>query len=184
MEVTGPGVWDITGLDPAALRGADGRLASARSSSCSARRRDGSSFPIDMSLVALPLSERNMTCAIVEDRTEAKRLEMELRQAQKLEAVGQLSAGLAHEINTPCQYIGDNAAFVETTLDDISPLLASYRELIAVSAESAPPDPATVVGPARAGAGRRPGLLPGAPAQVDRGHHPGGASASPASWRP
>jgi two-component system, NtrC family, sensor kinase len=37
----------------------------------------------------------------------------QLLQAQRLEAVGQLAAGIAHEINTPMQYIGDNARFLE-----------------------------------------------------------------------
>jgi PAS domain S-box-containing protein len=143
VEVTGRGVWEMTGLDPAALRDADGRLALGKKLELSAKRRDGSSFPIDMSLVALPKSERNMTCAIVEDRSEAKRLEMELRQAQKLEAVGQLSAGLAHEINTPCQYIGDNTAFVSDALADVLALVASYRDLVG-SAESGPADPQRV----------------------------------------
>ncbi len=130
VDVTGRNFWETTGLDAAALRGADGKLVLGRKLEASARRRDGKPFPVDISLVAPPLSERNLTCAILEDRTEAKRLEMELRQAQKLEAVGQLSAGLAHEINTPCQYIGDHAAFLETALDDVTRLLSAYRQLV------------------------------------------------------
>ena len=153
VEALGRGVWDTTGLDPAALRDADGQLVLGRKLELSARRRNGSSFPIDMSLVALPLSERNMICAIVEDRTEAKRLEMELRQAQKLEAVGQLSAGLAHEINTPCQYIGDNTSLIESALGDILPLLSTYRELVS-AAETGSPGPGPGRGDPPAGAGR------------------------------
>jgi PAS domain S-box-containing protein len=143
VEALGGGVWESTGLAPAAVRDADGRLVLGRKLELSARRRDGTSFPVDVSLVALPLSEGNMICAILEDRSLAKRLEMELRHAQKLEAVGQLSAGLAHEINTPCQYIGDHTALIESALGDIVPLLSTYRNLVA-AAEAAPLDPTRV----------------------------------------
>lgn len=46
------------------------------------------------------------------DVTDRLRLENELRHAQKLEAVGRLAAGIAHEINTPIQFIGDNLSFL------------------------------------------------------------------------
>lgn len=48
-----------------------------------------------------------------------KRLEEERRQAQKLEAIGTLAGGIAHEINTPIQYIGDNVRFVASLLPDL-----------------------------------------------------------------
>ncbi|HEY3666090.1 MAG TPA: ATP-binding protein [Polyangiaceae bacterium] len=49
-----------------------------------------------------------------------ERLEKELRLAQKLEGIGQLAAGVAHEINTPMQYIGDNIAFLGRAFASLS----------------------------------------------------------------
>lgn len=56
---------------------------------------------------------------LLEDVTESLAAERELRQAQKLEAVGQLAAGIAHEINTPIQYVGDNIRFLEQAFTDL-----------------------------------------------------------------
>lgn len=65
--------------------------------------------------------------AVKEDITEQKFAEGHARQAQKLEAIGQLAAGIAHEINTPIQFIGDNARFIKeawSSLDSLITLLA------------------------------------------------------------
>jgi signal transduction histidine kinase len=62
---------------------------------------------------------------------ESKRLEVELRQAQKLEAVGRLAAGIAHEINTPIQFIGDNTAFLSDAFAGLSELLSRQRQALA-----------------------------------------------------
>ena len=62
------------------------------------------------------------------DITLMKRLESQLSQAQKLESIGQLAAGVAHEINTPIQYIGDNTRFLETAFGDLVKLAAMPRE--------------------------------------------------------
>jgi signal transduction histidine kinase len=63
------------------------------------------------------------------DITELRRLGRELTAAQKLESVGRLAAGVAHEINTPVQFVSDNVQFVRTSLPDIAAVIHAYRNL-------------------------------------------------------
>lgn len=60
---------------------------------------------------------------------EKARLEQDLREAHKLEAVGLLAGGIAHEINTPAQYIGDNLRFLEKANGDLISVFEAYRKL-------------------------------------------------------
>lgn len=70
------------------------------------------------------------TIGFFEDVTETLTAERELRQTQKLEAIGQLAAGIAHEINTPIQYIGDNVHFLGDALADLTPILQKAERLL------------------------------------------------------
>jgi PAS domain S-box-containing protein len=64
------------------------------------------------------------------DIHEARLIQMQAASATKLESIGQLAAGIAHEINTPTQYVGDNVRFLG---DSFKQILALLDNLIAIS---------------------------------------------------
>ncbi|MCG8488596.1 MAG: ATP-binding protein [Chromatiales bacterium] len=64
---------------------------------------------------------------LIEDLNQTRH---QLVQSEKMAAVGQLSAGIAHEINTPIQYIGDNTHFLQEACTDLQSLLEGYKTLL------------------------------------------------------
>jgi PAS domain S-box-containing protein len=66
---------------------------------------------------------------LVMDITERRMLESQLLQTQKLEAIGQLAAGIAHEINTPTQYVMNNMWFIKEGMEQLEQALGAYRSL-------------------------------------------------------
>ncbi|MBX7144770.1 MAG: PAS domain S-box protein [Oligoflexia bacterium] len=70
-------------------------------------------------------SEREKTIFVAFDVSERRALEAQLLQSQKLESVGQLAAGIAHELNTPIQYIRDNMSFLTTEFQKIKEIVES-----------------------------------------------------------
>ncbi|MEW8626678.1 MAG: ATP-binding protein [Candidatus Thiodiazotropha sp.] len=67
---------------------------------------------------------------LIEDLNQTRQ---QLVQSEKMAAVGQLSAGIAHEINTPIQYIGDNTHFLQEACTDLQSLLEGYKTLLAAA---------------------------------------------------
>jgi len=66
---------------------------------------------------------------LMQDVTELTRLGRELTAAQKLESVGRLAAGVAHEINTPVQFVSDNVQFARDSMTAIATVILAYRAL-------------------------------------------------------
>ncbi|MBA3968298.1 MAG: PAS domain S-box protein, partial [Nitrospirales bacterium] len=62
--------------------------------------------------------------------TERKQLQAQLVLAQKMESIGQLAAGIAHEINTPTQFIGDNLRFLKDSFEAIQKVLDVYGQVV------------------------------------------------------
>jgi signal transduction histidine kinase len=71
---------------------------------------------------------------------EREQMELELRLAQKLEAVGQLAAGMAHEINTPIQFVGDTVGFLDDAFTDVQALVDEYRAALAAAVDGHSPE--------------------------------------------
>jgi two-component system, NtrC family, sensor kinase len=78
---------------------------------------DGERIPVLHS--SAPLGERRTVYAAIDLRGR-KQLEHELRKAHKLESVGRLAAGVAHEINTPLQYVSDSIHFLRDAMHDLA----------------------------------------------------------------
>lgn len=87
------------------------------------KKADGRVVPIMKTVIPGMRRGRPVMFEIVFDVSERKALERQLSIAQKLESVGELAAGVAHEINTPIQYIGDNLHYLQSAYADLRGIL-------------------------------------------------------------
>lgn len=86
-------------------------------------------------------SKQRLQEQLVAELRERERMGMELRLAQKLESVGRLAAGIAHEINTPIQFVGDSLYFLKSAVADLQQLVEVYRGAVESLARGENPGP-------------------------------------------
>jgi PAS domain S-box-containing protein len=106
------------------IRRPDGSIRWIRNRSFQIRSEDGRPYRV---------------AGVCTDITEQKQLEEELRRAHRIEAMGHLAAGIAHEINTPIQYIGGNLHFLDEGYAELRSALAAYGELLAAAGQGIVP---------------------------------------------
>jgi PAS domain S-box-containing protein len=114
----------------AALRGSvDGQVKGPITTTRRLLHRSGRTVHVNKSVSVVMDAERRplFTIAVVNDISEKIQLEVELRHAQKLESVGRLAAGIAHEINTPVQFVGDSVRFMNEAVESFIAILTAHR---------------------------------------------------------
>lgn len=96
---------------------------------CLLSTADGTTVPVELAVTHLrgAAGEFLGTVGILTDLRDRQRREVQERHDQKLEALGRLSAGIAHEINTPIQFVGDNTRFLATAYEEMLQLILAYR---------------------------------------------------------
>jgi signal transduction histidine kinase len=107
------------------------------------RRKDGSVFPVEVTATYVSL-DRDYVLAVARDiadrkraEAEMKRLEEQLRQAQKLEAVGRLASGIAHDFNNILGVIVGYGEIVSRSLLDDDPLRSKVAQILEAARRAA-----------------------------------------------
>lgn len=98
-----------------------------------ALRKDGSEFPIELSISGLMLKGTWHSAGVVRDITERRSLEMQLRQAQKMEAIGTLAGGVAHDFNNILTAIIGFASLLTMKMAKSDPFLHEVNQILAAA---------------------------------------------------
>jgi signal transduction histidine kinase len=97
---------------------------------CAVLTDDGGAIPVELAVTRFDRSggHGGELLGVVIDLRERRRRELQAGHDQKLESLGRLSAGIAHEINTPIQFVGDNTRFLASAYQEMLDLILTYRQ--------------------------------------------------------
>lgn len=101
-------------------------------------RKGGEEFPLELSLNSVEMAGEVQFIGSIRDQTERHRMRAMLAQSEKLASIGLLSAGVAHEINNPLAYVGNNLAVLERDLSSVLELISLYESSDEVLASNVP----------------------------------------------
>ena len=95
------------------------------------RKKDGTNYIAEVTISPIRDQQGDLInyVGVQRDITHETELEKNLRQAQKLEAMGTLAGGIAHEINTPAQFVSTNLEFISDSLPDLSAFISETIDI-------------------------------------------------------
>lgn len=97
------------------------------------RRKDGSTFPVEVTAEFFEFDGEEYCFAFIRDVTERQRMEMQLRQQQKMESISTLAGGVAHEINNPINIVMNYAELIASRSKGDAQIADFAQEIIAES---------------------------------------------------